>query len=153
MRAMKRREFLTETCRFGKIGIIGLAAARWPGAARAADYACGSAPRIGDHGIMLKEVTVSVFEECVGSAFRIQADSGSSIDAELIEATPMGSRPGGSGAVAQRDAFSIVFRGPAEPVLPQKIYTLEHAKLGRFELFLVPIGPDASGMCYEAVFN
>ncbi len=102
---------------------------------------------------MLKEVTVSVFEECVGSAFRIHADSGGPIDATLIEATPMGSRSDGSGAVAQRDAFSIVFRSPAEPVLPQKIYTLEHAKLGRFELFLVPIGPDESGMRYEAVFN
>ncbi len=102
---------------------------------------------------MLKEVTVSVFEECVGSTFRIQADPGRSFDAKLIEVTPVGSRSGGSGAVAQRDAFSIVFRGPAEPVLPQRIYTLEHTKLGRFELFLVPIGPGADGMRYEAVFN
>lgn len=153
MRAMKRREFLIEACRFGKIGIFGLAVARWPGAARAAHCAYGIAPRIGGHGIMLKDVTVSVFEECVGSAFRIHADSGSSVDAELIEATPLGSRCDGCGAVAQREAFSIVFRGPAEPVLPQKIYTLEHAKLGRFDLFLVPIGPDSSGMRYEAVFN
>jgi len=153
MQAMKRREFLIEACRFGKIGVFGLAAARWPGAARAVDCAYVTAPRIGGHGIMLKEVTVSVFEECVGSAFRIYADSGSSVDAKLIETTPVGSRSGGSSAVAQREAFSIVFRGPAEPVLPQKIYTLEHAKLGRFELFLVPIGPDSSGMRYEAVFN
>ena len=153
MRAMKRREFLIEACRFGKIGAFGLAAARWPGAARAADSAYGTAPRIGGHGIMLKEVTVSVFEECVGNTFRIHADAGISVDAELIEATALGSRSGSSGVVAPRDAFSIVFRGPVEPVLPQKIYTLEHAKLGRFELFLVPIGPDAGGMCYEAVFN
>jgi hypothetical protein len=46
-----------------------------------------------------------------------------------------------------------VFRGPAEVVLPQKIYPLEHEALGKLEIFLVPIGPDEAGMCYEAVFS
>jgi len=38
------------------------------------------------------------------------------------------------------------------PLLPQRIYPMEHAHLGVFELFLVPIGPDQHGMGYEAVF-
>jgi hypothetical protein len=33
--------------------------------------------------------------------------------------------------------------------LPQRIFRLEHAELGAFELFLVPIGPGE----YEAVFT
>ncbi len=102
---------------------------------------------------MLDEVTVSVFQACLGNAFRIYEGSGGTVDTTLITATSHGSRHAGDGSSAQRDAFSIVFRGPATPVLPQRIYTLEHAKLGRFDVFLVPIGPDAEGMCYEAIFN
>jgi hypothetical protein len=37
--------------------------------------------------------------------------------------------------------------------MPQRIYRLQHEELGQLELFLVPIGPDADGMCYEAVFS
>jgi len=153
MRAMRRREFLIRACDLGKIGLVGFAVARWPAAAHAADYVTGGSSQTGGHGIMLGEVTVAVFAECVGSAFRIHPESGRPLDVELIEATALASRSGGSGAPSKREAFSILFRGPAEPVLPQKIYTLEHAKLGRFELFLVPIGPDAGGMRYEAIFN
>jgi hypothetical protein len=49
--------------------------------------------------------------------------------------------------------FSLLFRGPLEPVFPQCIYRLSHATLGGIELFLVPLGPDGQGMRYEAVFN
>ena len=35
---------------------------------------------------------------------------------------------------------------------PQRIYRLRHDRLGAFEVFLVPIGPDAVGMRFEAVF-
>jgi hypothetical protein len=38
-------------------------------------------------------------------------------------------------------------------VLPQQIRRVEHPSLGSMEIFLVPIGPDASGMQYEAVFG
>jgi hypothetical protein len=30
---------------------------------------------------------------------------------------------------------------------------MEHAAIGTFELFLVPIGPDREGMRYEAIFT
>jgi hypothetical protein len=47
----------------------------------------------------------------------------------------------------------LLFRGPRTPVLPQRIYRLEHAVMGPLEIFLVPIGPDAEGMRYQAVFT
>jgi hypothetical protein len=40
-----------------------------------------------------------------------------------------------------------------QPVLPQRIYHLEHPEVGGFDLFLVPVGPNAQGMQYEAVFT
>ena len=52
-----------------------------------------------------------------------------------------------------REPFSLVFVGPADPVLPQRIYRLEHDELGALELFLVPVGRDAAGTRYEAAFN
>ena len=53
----------------------------------------------------------------------------------------------------RRAPFSVVFRGPVEPELAQRIYALDNETLGRLEIFLVPIGPDDEGMRYEAVFN
>jgi hypothetical protein len=46
-----------------------------------------------------------------------------------------------------------VFRGPQDVSLPQRIYRVEHAGIGAFEIFLVPIGPDEGGHRYEAVFT
>jgi hypothetical protein len=49
--------------------------------------------------------------------------------------------------------FTLLFRGPQQPLLPQQIYTVEHDQLGRFDLFIVPIKRDAQGLQYEAIFN
>jgi hypothetical protein len=50
--------------------------------------------------------------------------------------------------------FTLVFVGPPEPVLPQRIHHLGHPVLGTLAVFLVPIGyNDAGSVLYEAVFN
>jgi hypothetical protein len=33
------------------------------------------------------------------------------------------------------------------------VYGVEHDRLGTFDLFLVPVGADETGVSYEAVFN
>lgn len=50
-------------------------------------------------------------------------------------------------------AFSLLFHAPGTGHLPQQIFAIEHAELGEFELFLVPLGPDGDRMRYEAVIN
>ena len=52
-----------------------------------------------------------------------------------------------------RAPFSLVFRGPLEPILNQGTYKLDNAVMGRQEIFLVPIGPGDPGMRYESIFN
>ena len=99
---------------------------------------------------MVEDFTVSTFSELVGSPFSLRLDDGSALELELVDATPAPSHPG---EARERAPFSIVFRGPTEPVLPQRIYPLENETLGAFELFIVPVGPDESGMQYEAVFG
>jgi len=54
---------------------------------------------------------------------------------------------------ADRQPFSVVLvTDQAEP-FEQQIFMLRHPDLGRFELFLVPIGPRGEGMAYEAVIT
>ena len=106
---------------------------------------------------MLERFTITTFAERLDETFRVYpdpADAERFLDVALIEATDLTPRAGQHAAAQERRApFSIVFRGPATPILPQRIYRLEHPALGTFDLFLVPIGPDECGMRYEAIFT
>jgi hypothetical protein len=89
------------------------------------------------------------FAACLQQSFRVALGS-ASLDLELVGADPLGS---GDPAPGRRRPFSLIFHGPQAPVLPQRIYRLENAVLGTLEIFLVPIGPDAAGLRYEAIFT
>jgi len=66
----------------------------------------------------------------------------------VAEAMPAGhARPG------MRPPFSLIFAASDPRVLMQKIYRLEHDGLGTLEIFLVPIGKNADGVQYQAMFN
>ena len=97
---------------------------------------------------MLEDFTLETFAGRLGETFRVDGDSGV-VDLRLASAED---RHQGPAKPQGRAPFSIVFVGPREPILPQRIYRFEHEGLGAFELFIVPIGPDESGMQYEAVF-
>lgn len=97
---------------------------------------------------MLENFTIETFSEYLGGTFKINPDDTGKVDVELISATGLG----GSGE-APRQPFSIVFRGPGDVLLPQRIYRMEHEEIGVFELFIVPIGPDEKGLRYEAIFT
>jgi hypothetical protein len=94
----------------------------------------------------LASLTAADFRPLLGSRFEIPAGS---FETELIEVDDLGA----AGSSGLRTPFSLVFRGPLEPFVPQGIHRLEHAALGVLDLFLVPIGPDEAGMRYEAVFG
>jgi hypothetical protein len=100
----------------------------------------------------LEWLTYDHFGGRVGERFDVAVVDGPALAMQLIDATE-GTEPGGPGPDGQeRRQFSLVFRGPATAVLPQSTYQLSHAELGELDLFLVPIGPDAEGMRYEAAF-
>jgi len=97
-------------------------------------------------------ITFDMFEGRVGESFTVSVAEGPAIRTELVEAVET-TEPGGTGPAGQhRNQFSLVFRGPVEPVLPQATYDVGHDELGHLDLFLVPIGPDDAGMRYQAVF-
>jgi hypothetical protein len=95
-------------------------------------------PRIG-----LETLTAATFADHLHESFRVHAGDGA-LSFALVEvsAPDDGGRP-----------FSVVFRGPAAPLLAQRIYRIEHPATGPLELFIVPIGQDAEGVRYEAVFT
>jgi len=100
---------------------------------------------------MLDKLTVESFAGELGKTFRVTPADSPAVDLVLAEARSLSpkTRPPDAG----RAPFSLVFLGPAAPVLAQRIYSLDNPSLGRLEIFLVPIAADAAGVKYEAVFN
>ncbi len=49
--------------------------------------------------------------------------------------------------------FAVLLQGPAEPLLPQGIYALQHPVQGTLDLFMVPVGRGPKGIQYEVIFN
>jgi hypothetical protein len=96
----------------------------------------------------LENLTIDVFESRVGERFRIRAQPGSELAAELIEARSLG-KAGRTG----RAPFTLSFRTAEATVLPQRIYEVAHDEMGSYDIFLVPVGPDGKGMVYEAIFT
>ena len=108
----------------------------------------------------LQTLAADDFRDFIGTAFQLAAgppESGlpAAIGLELAEVTGFAANaaPG-----AARAPFSLLFHGPLQPVMPQGIYRLEHARFGEFEPFIVPVGPAVSGqapvaMRYEVVFG
>jgi hypothetical protein len=92
---------------------------------------------------MLEDLTIDDFRPLEGDRFRISPEEAEPFEVELVEVTEIPRAPGG------RAPFSLVFRGGPNPPVEQRIYRVEHDKLGELDLFLVPIDWDR----YEAVFS
>jgi len=95
--------------------------------------------------------SASQFAESMGTKFRVSWGTEESVELELIEATPFTK---GIRQDAAREPFSLTFRASgAKSYLAQGTYLLEHERHGALHVFLVPIGPDPTGMRFEAIFN
>jgi hypothetical protein len=104
------------------------------------------------NNISLDDLTLAMFSDAVKTKFRLRLTATDVLEIELIE-----TRAGRSGAPApgqpRFESFSLLFGAPPERRLSQRLYCLEHDQIGRFELFLVPVGYGPGVAHYEAVFN
>ena len=106
----------------------------------------GPANREGSESLSEK-LTKAAFSEHVNTKFRIlDKETPTVIEAQLVDVEERGS----SKEIQQ---FSLLFKGPKEPLLPQKTYSIEHESMGDFDLFIVPIAADETSASYEAVFS
>jgi hypothetical protein len=93
---------------------------------------------------MTSDPSIEDFAPHVGEAYEIGPEDGSiALILEAATALPGGQRPNG--------AFRLAFRGPCEPILPQAIYKMRGGG-ETLEIFIVPVGRDATGTEYEAMF-
>ncbi|HEY6759901.1 MAG TPA: hypothetical protein VI318_10435 [Baekduia sp.] len=102
---------------------------------------------------MLERLTVASFTPTVGEVYALVDEEHGRLPLELVEARTHAPDAPPADAAGLRAPFSLVFRGPREPLLPQRIQRLEHDALGPLEIFLVPVGRDEAGTRYEAVFG
>jgi hypothetical protein len=95
---------------------------------------------------MIDGFTAEMFAEQVNTKFRMRLPASDDTELELVSVRDLGSS-------ARHSQFSVMFLAPGTAPIEQRIYRLEHDKLGTLELFLVPVGKDSSGVHYEAVFS
>ena len=132
-----RRDFFAHLTAFGVAGLVG----------SRSDFAGDSLDLLG--GERLAQLRPEDFAKHVGQTFAIH-DGARRLEAELIqvERRPRGGAPGMS-----RERFSVIFRVLGIVSVPHQIYTVEHALMGKFDLFLGAVGqPSASSARLEAVF-
>ncbi len=89
---------------------------------------------------------IETFAPHVRSTFVAELSPDERLTMVLVEVKPGPAHP-------KVQQFSLFFRGPREPRLPQRIYRLHHAELETIDLFLVPVDQTEEGMMYEAVFS
>lgn len=97
----------------------------------------------------LSELTYDVFKGRAGETFH---DIEAGIAFELVAVDDL-TEVARNVPQDARAPFSLVFRAPAEPVLPQSIRPLRHDELGDLAVFLVPVGLEPDGLRYQAVFS
>jgi hypothetical protein len=158
-RAIPRRSFLLRLAAWSGAGAILPALLR--GAKASATGAGHASPPGQGFGIAanasagpLDRTQAALFEQQIGSRFRVIPSSGSSpqfVSLAKVTRSQTIAAPGRGAAVAT-PAFSLIFRGHAGLALDQDTYRVEHPQLGVFPLFLVPIGPEQADMRYQAVF-
>lgn len=88
------------------------------------------------------------FKALIGERFRFQGTDGRGpvdlVLADFLEAPPQ----------SRTTQFSLSFAAPGGESLKEGTYTVDQARTGTFQMFIVPTGRDASGQTlYRADFN
>ena len=94
---------------------------------------------------MTEQIAKEKFLSTVDSVFQMQ-DETQGVSLTLIRVQ--------EGRSTDRiEQFSLIFRGPKQPVLKQGTRHLVHPILGELDIFLVPVGATSDGADYEAAFT
>ncbi len=103
--------------------------------------------------VTLDQIRFADFSAQVDTFFNVAEKP---VELKLVEAKSISTfhPPNRIAADAGNEKFSLLFSGPRDPALTQDTYVLEHAGIGRFEMFIVPAASrDSSRSYYLAIFN
>jgi hypothetical protein len=102
--------------------------------------------------VSLDQLSFDDFSRLLRTKFQVWLAPDDAIELELIEATlPLITATGADHL--RFENFSLLFLGPAGRLLAQRIYTFENSRVGRFDLFIVPVGCEPDGVRYQAAFS
>jgi hypothetical protein len=102
---------------------------------------------------MLDRLTHSDFEPLCGATFGADLRAAPGVGLDLIEVRILRAPPQRPGRPPARHPFALTFRARTPAYVPQAIYPISHDRLGRLDIFLVPVGRDDDGLLLEAVFS
>ena len=90
------------------------------------------------------------FEALVNTDFDFQPDEGRPFNLKLLQVENL-SRTANEKQGFRGDSFSLLFEGSQKAKIPQGVFQVNHDLLGKFSLFIVPVG--LRGNRYEAIVN
>ncbi|SEJ01497.1 hypothetical protein SAMN05216327_105284 [Dyadobacter sp. SG02] len=97
----------------------------------------------------LSKITIDDFSKYLNQTLDVRFTDAQTTPAVLTRVTALNSY-----TPIERGPFSVELQTTGDHThRPQGIYQILHPDIKELDLFLVPIGPDASGMRYEAVFS
>lgn len=98
------------------------------------------------------QFTTEAMTPLVGTTWRVVARDGQTFELTLLDVQKTLDKH--IDPRLTRDSFSMSFRGPREPYLPQAMYDFHHDEIGGpHQIFIVPTSRDQAGYRYEAVFT
>jgi hypothetical protein len=102
--------------------------------------------------VSLDNISVAALADQLNTSFIVRDTVGRMIRVQLAAIEPADLSTSATDESYER--FSLLFVGSISQPLLQNTYIFEHARIGRFEMFIVPVGrADATYRFYEAVFN
>jgi hypothetical protein len=106
--------------------------------------------------VSLDQISFETLAAQVGTVFTISQKSAATAALKLVEAklTPSVYPVAQHAEDAKNEKFFLMFCGPKHPALTQDTHIFEHADLGRFQMFIVPVRTkDSRRTYYQAIFN
>jgi hypothetical protein len=95
---------------------------------------------------MTAVLTHEEFSKHLNTMFGIRLSEAQAIQAQLTEVSEHLISP-------RQERFSLIFRTSNDVLIAQGLHRFEHAEMGPFDLFIVPVERNEGGTSYEAVFN
>ncbi len=97
--------------------------------------------------LQLDQLGPEDFESLLGHGVQVEIPGGA-ITCELAQVRRLAPH-----SLRAIPPFAVVLRGPPDRPFGQGIHPLLHPQHGRLDVFMVPVGTDGAGLCYEVTFN
>jgi hypothetical protein len=93
------------------------------------------------------------FSRYLNTKFSFSHEAVEAVALKLIEVNDLTPKMARRSAANGKECFAAVFIGSHNAPMRQETYMVTHESIGKFAMFVVPIGRNKEGIYYEAVFN